>query len=212
MMQSVVIAEDAQIIQSLLALHRAGPRILDLTYGHGRFWAQVSNTVGTGIVTGIDVRHPRDLEIPRLPAEHRLQASSTALPFRPGCFDAAVCDPPFLIFSSSQGIMGKRFTSPRSYTALLNMMEVTAVETHTVLTPRGLVIIKTMDATDGRRRRWFHSDVQRLWESNGWRQDDLIVKIGVTNVRNPGWKYQARSKSAHTFFLVFRKATHNRSC
>lgn len=86
-------------------------------------------------------------------------------------------------------------------------MEVTAVETHTVLTNKGVAIIKTMDTTEGRHRRWFHRHVQQLWEANGWRQDDLIIKIGMTNMRDPESKNQTRSKSAHTYFQVFRKTS-----
>lgn len=205
MMQSVVIAEDAQIVNDLLNLHHAGPAVIDLTYGHGRFWARLGMTEQTRVVTGIDLRHPRDLDTPRFPVGPRLRASLTALPFKDKTFDASTCDPPFLILSGSAGKMGQRYDSPGSYKALLDLMKIASTETHRILTNRGIAVIKTMDTTDGRRRRWFHADVQSIWEARGWRQDDLIVKIGMTNIRNPSWKYQTRSKSAHCYFLVFKK-------
>ena len=110
MMQSVVIAEDAQIIASLLDLHHAGPNVLDLTYGHGRFWAKVDNAAQARTVLGIDTRPQSALETTESKAGPTIRASCTHLPFRPGTFDAATCDPPFLIHRGTQSTLVRKFT------------------------------------------------------------------------------------------------------
>ncbi|MEE8466764.1 MAG: hypothetical protein V3S68_09825 [Dehalococcoidia bacterium] len=204
MMQSVIIADDAEIIDRLLDLHQAGESVLDLTYGHGRFWARRPNDQQGRRITGIDQRHPRELENSADRYRPLIRATLSHLPFQRQSFHAIVCDPPFLIGSNGGGTIADRYTSPPTYQALLDLMANAATEARRVIRPHGVAIIKAMDTTDGRRRRWFHSDVKSLWEQHGWRQDDLIVKIGVTNMRNPGWTNQARSKAAHTFFLVFK--------
>ena len=55
-----------------------------------------------------------------------------------------------------------------------------------------------------RRRRWLHCDAKEIAESRRFYTDDLIVKVGVTNVRTTAWRRQDRSRSAHSYFMVFR--------
>lgn len=214
MLQSVMLDEDCTIIDRLLRLHDAGPRVLDVTYGHGRFWDHAPGTDRT--VLGMDIRHPADIgrqhpgrqiwEPPEHgePASVTLRASLEHLPFQTATFDAAIFDPPFLI-DARGAKMGERYTSPANYTTLLALLNAAAIELRRTIRAYGLVIIKAMDTTDGRRRRWLQIDIHNIWEANGWRQEDQVVKVGMTNLRNPDWHKQTRTKSAHCYFMVFKR-------
>jgi len=204
MIPSVYIGDDANLIQIILKMHSPGPRVLDATYGHGRFWEQ--QTPGTWRIVGTDTRWP---EHPPNPDHARIVANYTALPFKEGSFDAVICDPPFLTGGGAQGRMKLRYTAPANYKLLIDALNAAQSQFHQVLTPKGIVVVKTMDTIDGRRRRWLHIDLVNAW-ANTFRLKDMFVKVGTTNIRDPHWTNQNLSRAAHTFFLIFTKPQRNR--
>ena len=238
-MPSVWIGDDADLVGRILDLHRAGPRILDATYGHGGFWRgrradgreivgvdlrgseelNESRTSATSARTAARASGGDDLASPALAADRALsqdpaslppgvvevrQGDYTALPFGDHCFDAIMFDPPFLAHLSPGSIMQRRYMAFKTYDELTVSLGRAADEFLRVLRRRGgFVLVKAMDYTEGRRRRWVHIDLAHQW-ADRFRLDDILIKVGVANPRTTRWQRQQRSKSAHTYFMVFR--------
>ena len=211
MIQSVFIGSDAELISRILYLHRAGPDVLDVTYGHGRFW-RPERLAGPGTaqrrVVGLDRRlATKDLDPSRRGPQVRSLAAGdfTSLPFAPKAFDVVVCDPPFLCKGSRDAPMKRRYSANRSYADLLLALDKALPEFLRVLRRGGIVLLKIMDLTEGRRRRWAHIDVANLWASR-LRLDDVVVKLSPQTMDSPAWTSQQRTRSSHAYFMVFRPA------
>ena len=209
-MQSVFIGSDSELITRILHLHRSGPRVLDVTFGHGRFWGR-DDLVGPGQekyrVLGLDLRMASldvRAQLARFPQVEGVFAGDyTKLPFKRGSFDVVICDPPFLARGGAGSRMKQRYSVTGTYEDLLLSLERGMDEFVRVLKPKGIVILKMMDLTEGRRRRWSHIDIANLWIPR-LRLDDLIIKIAPQSMDSPTWKSQQRSRASHTYFMVFR--------
>lgn len=215
MIQSVYIGDDANLIQILLDLHSRGPgtKILDATFGHGGFWRGTESLTAGREIIGLDMRMATG-ELTTLAGSRGFERTLVAgdyhnLPFGRNTFDVVLFDPPFLTGGGENQRMKKWYTTFDSYEDLMISLQRARDEFARVLKPKGFVIMKSMDWTEGSRRRWMHIDAVNLW-AGPFRLDDLIVKVAAQNMRNPGWKRQERSRAAHVYFLVFRPANKSR--
>ena len=119
---------------------------------------------------------------------HRLaRATWENLPFRDACFDVVICDPPFMAGGGEGFLHTQRYSSNGSYDALLVSLQRAIQEFSRVLRSKGIILLKIMDLTEGRRRRFAHIDIANLWDST-FRLDDLLVKIAVQPMDSPSWK------------------------
>ena len=213
MIHSVYIGDDVDLLARILPLHDRGPgsTILDATYGHGGFWRSGRRETDHKVV-GLDIRMAEGvLDLTRCPPNIGLVAGDyESLPFPAETFDAVIYDPPFLTRGGDNSLMKSRYGTFKSYDDLLISMATACVEFRRVLKPKGIVVVKAMDWTEGRRRRWMHIDVVNSW-SPRFRLDDLFVKVAVQNMRNAVWRHQDRSRAAHVYFLVFKSRGRSRS-
>lgn len=215
MIIDVHVGDDADLIQKILAMH--GPknrhpgepcRVLDMTYGKGRFWEKNSlQRDNRWTVYGLDERNltPTTPD----PTHHRVTARWSALPFAAKTMDVIVIDPPFLVHAAGTSIIKQRYTSPANYPKLLASLEAAAPEARRVMTDSGVIIAKTMDTIDGRQRRWLHHDIKDLWEPDLYLIDNF-VSIAHSNIRDPHWTNQRRSRAAHCNFMIFAKRLRRR--
>ena len=213
MIQSVFFGSDAEMIDRILRLHRAGDEILDASFGHGRFWASLlpMDHELRRRVTGIDLRMDSlDPASCRIPNFNPVQASWECLPFRNAAFDAAICDPPFISRAGKSFVMTRRYSSSVSYDALLISLERAFEEFDRVLKPQGIIVVKIMDLTEGRRRMFAHIDLVNA-TSERFRLDDLFIKIAPQTMDSSTWKTQLRSRAAHSYFMVFKRRRRVRS-
>ena len=217
MIQSVYIGDDAELVPLILDLHHAGPLVLDATWGHGGFWrttnpdapnsrelVALDRRMATDEISpaGSANRRPRGQRAPSAPSF--IAGDFTRLPFRSGTFNAIVFDPPFLTRGGDQALMKRRYGSFDTYEDLMAAITRARDEFHRVLRIDGVIVFKIQDFTEGRIRKWSHIDAANIW-TKVFRLDDLIVKVATTNLRTTAIRQQQRSKSAHTFFMVFRQ-------
>lgn len=213
MIQSVFFGSDAELIDRILRLHRAGDEILDASYGHGRFWATLlpMDHELRRRVTGIDLRMDSlDPASGRNSNFNAVHASWECMPFRSAAFDAAIIDPPFISRGGKSFVMTRRYSQSVSYDALLISLQRAFEEFDRVLKPKGIVVVKIMDLTEGRRRMFAHIDVANAVDGR-FRLDDLFIKVSPQTMDSPSWKTQLRSRAAHSYFMVFKRRRQVRS-
>ena len=204
MIHSIFIGTDLETVARLLTLHRAGHEILDVTFGNGRFWAtHTEQSIGRDIV-GLDLRMGDELTGRRDLTRAQVKGTWESLPFQRHSFDVVVCDPPFTARGGLKWIHEQRYTSNQSYRALIVSLERAALEFARVLRPDGLVLIKLMDITEGRRRRFAHIDVTNAWDPS-FRLDDILIKVAPQAAESSTWKHQSRTRASHSYFMLFRR-------
>lgn len=208
MITSVSLADDVEVIDSLIRLHAplqpgaTAHEVLDSTYGHGGFWR--TSLIAPVAVTGIDIRPELTHDdVSRPPTVIALTTADFTQPFaRPSSFDVVTFDPPFI--TAAQGsLLATRYSAYRNYTELLTACHLAGAQFARILRPNGVAIAKAMDWTEGRRRHWFHDDLTTAW-TDWFRLDDMLIKVNTSNIRSSTWHTQQRTKATHTFFLVFR--------
>jgi len=214
MIHSVFIGSDSELISRILALHGGGPRVLDTTFGHGRFWRdELAGPGNENSVVGLDRRMAGDLagiELARFP---RVVATMAAdyehLPFKAHAFDVLICDPPFVTGGGEGSRIKQRYSSNKNYEELILSLDRALPEFERVLAVNGMVVFKIMDLTEGRRRRWSHIDVANLW-ARAFRLDDVFIKIAPQAMESSTWTTQVRSRVAHSYFMVFKMRRQSR--
>ena len=143
MIQSVYIGDDAELVPALLDLHRAGPIVLDSTWGHGGFWRDVTSSREVDrLIVGIDRRMNTDELTLGGPSGERaallMEGDYTDLPFRDDVFDAIVYDPPFLTRGGDDSVMKARYGSFDTYADLMESIALARDEFQRVLTHKAV--------------------------------------------------------------------------
>lgn len=193
---SARVGENSSSFAELARLYvRPTDRVLDCTYGFGRFWKEVS-------------------PLPRLVRSDVLAvgdvvADYRSLPFAASSFDVAVLDPPYK-FGTSAAMTeahdgyGNNQRAERGVKAVNAMYEVAMAECWRVLVTGGVLIVKGMDGVESGRTNWFlHSPA--LLPSEDWEPLDLfvVVRKGRPAMRHQDRQFHARKN--HSYFVVLRK-------
>jgi hypothetical protein len=171
---------------------RPGDRVLDATYGRGRFWTvyRPPNLVAHDArLDGVDFRH---------------------LPEPDGSFDVAVLDPPYTS-------TGNRATSGlgddwwdrygigavKGWQALFEMNEAGMKECARVLAPGGRLLVKTADYVESGKRRWGHRHVVDTCTGLGLEQLDEFILVRAHPGPQPPGRGEEHARQAHSFLCVF---------
>ena len=201
LLPSVWEGEDTELLERLLDFYpRKKPRrILDATLNGGRFWRGSKRPI-----IGIDIE-----------PSHRpnLVADNTAMPFRDGCFEVVVYDPPHI---PNQGKDHKKDFNTRFGLVLRSSKENHYTFTHTfppflreayrVLKAEGILLAKITDYVHHHRYQWAHIELINAARNVGFTACDCIVKIRKGPIIDPRWKTAHHSRRQHCYWLVFRKS------
>ncbi len=192
---------DADLLERLLSFYpRSAPqRILDATVNGGRFWRGSRRPV-----VGMDLQ-----------AKHRpmVVGDNSRLPFRPGCFDVVVYDPPHIPnhgpdrskdFNTRFGL-GLRSSKENGY-SFSHTYPPFLREAHYVLKPEGILLAKITDYIHDHQYQWAHVDFVHAARAAGFRPCDCIIKIRKGPIIDPKWKVAHHSRRQHCYWLVFRKS------
>jgi hypothetical protein len=192
---------DAELLEALLGFYPRRPprRILDATVNHGRFWQGSARPV-----VGLDIN--RDYR-PDVVADNR------RLPFRDGCFDVVVYDPPHVPnqgrdrtkdFQARFGL-GLR-SSAQTSCNLSHLYPPFIREAFRVLEPEGLLLCKIADYVHNHRYQWAHLELIHAAVAAGFCPCDCIVKVRRGPIVDPKWKTAHHARRQHCYWIVFRKS------
>lgn len=125
----------------------------------------------------------------------------------PGRFDAITLDPPYGLHGTTKpgdslkarfGIVGN--TGRKKVYAL---SEAGIISAHTVLKPRGFLLLKTQDQVEGGKVRWLSRDLANFAEQNGYEQIDMLLLRSYR--AQPNGRAQQHARRDVSQLLVFRK-------
>jgi predicted methyltransferase len=140
-------------------------------------------------------------------------ADNRRLPFRDGCFDVVVYDPPHVPnqgkdqrkdFGSRFGLVLKSpattgYNFSHLYPPFLR-------EAYRVLEPEGVLFCKIADYVHGHRFQWAHVEILRAAVEVGFCACDCIVKVRKGPIVSPRWQTAHHARRHHCYWLVFRKS------
>jgi hypothetical protein len=212
-------SHNAEMLRDILTLYaKPGDRILDMTYGEGKFWKGIDTSVYDFVTNDLFKENP---------SGHQYDFRRIELPEH--SFDVAILDPPYVHGLGNQTMhqdtnrryglpciktkrlprSKKRYISTNhSYILLpLNAATITKMykggmaEAWRKLKPGGILALKTQDEIESGKQVWRHFQLQHFW---GFKLIDLFV---VTQVGKPlmRHKYQLSARKNHSYFMVYRR-------
>ncbi len=198
---SIWFGEDAELLERMLDFYprRKPKRILDATVNGGRFW-RGSNRPVIGL----------DIELRHRPS---LVADNTVMPFRDGCLDAVVYDPPHIPnqgrdnkkdFNTRFGLVLR--SSKENHYTFTHMFPPFVREAYRVLREEGILLCKITDYVHHHRYQWAHIELINAARDVGFMPCDCIVKVRKGPIIDPKWKTAHHTRRQHCYWLVFRKS------
>jgi SAM-dependent methyltransferase len=198
---SIWAGSDAELLERMLGFYprKAPELILDATVNAARFW-KTSNRPVVGMDINPKVR-------PTVVADNR------RMPFKNGCFDVVVYDPPHIPNQGKdqQKDFNQRFglvlKSPaKNGYNFSHLYPPFAQEAYRVLKPEGILLCKIADYIHGHRYQWAHVELLNAVVAVGFTACDCIVKVRRGPIVDPRWKHAHHARRQHCYWLVFRKS------
>lgn len=206
MILSASVADNAEVFAQILELHVPRPAVIaDVTYGRGRFWAQVNladyDLRATDLATGTDC---------------------TKLPYETASIDAVVLDPPYVAGFFRPRQMGEGYgdftdryskgttaSVPKRYhEGVLDLFERAGNEAARVLRDDGVLIVKCQDEVHAGRQYLTHAEILRMYEPAFFAKDlFVVVRVGGNFAARGRAKSakQVHARKNHSYFLVFTR-------
>jgi len=174
-------------------------KVADVTYGNGVFWKRVPEDtyelLRTDLVGGVDAR---------------------TLPYTDESLDCVVFDPPYMHTPGGTAHVNHQnyesyyrnnsATSDKKYhEAVLDLYFSAAKESHRVLRPDGIYIVKCADEVCASQQRLTHVELINEFQTYGFVIEDLFILIRLNRPGVSRMLRQAHARKTHSYFLVFRK-------
>ena len=187
-------ANNAELIADVAALGwlRDDHTVLDVTYGHGRFWTKYRPP----LLTGVDL-NPTKSALGPIDFRH--------LPFRDDAFDVVVFDPPYKLsgrpalgdFDEAYGIEEYKRWQDR-----MQLIHDGAWEAARVA--RVSVLVKCQDQVVSGKMRWQTDVITDLMDDAGFRKADRF-DYPTRGRDQPAGRTQRHARHEHSQLLVFTR-------
>ena len=174
-----------------------GAVVLDCTYAAGAFWRRTQTDRFTLI--GSDILPVADV-----------QADFRQLPYRDGCADVLVVDPPYVHSTTQPRAIHSSYANNETTPGLtvgdiLELYRGGLAEAMRVLRPGGLCWVKCQDQVSASKQSWFVVDIYQSALALGFYGQDMFV---LTVASPPGSGRGAKQQHArrnHSYLWVFAK-------
>ncbi len=206
---SAHVGDNDKCFAQLMALHVPdGATVADVTYGRGNFWKCVPHekydVKATDLADGVDCRN---------------------LPYGDATIDAVVLDPPYVAGFFRPHKVGESYQDfthrysagfaedgPRYHDGVLALYRDAAKESHRVLKPGGVLVLKCQDEVHAGRQYLTHIEIVNDLAPQYHAKDLFVVVRKGGNFATRGRAKSARQHHArknHRYFLVFEKRAMN---
>jgi hypothetical protein len=212
-------AHNTEVLKDILDLYaKSGDRILDMTYGEGKFWKGI-DTSAYELITN-------DLFKPN-PSGHNYDFRRIDSVPESSC-DMAILDPPYTHGVGAKGMhadlsrrygakgagvrtFGKEKKAFRTNSGFMfekldakyitQMYKGGMADAWRRLKVGGILVVKTQDEIESGKQVWRHFDLRHF---AGFRLIDMFI---VTQVGKPlmRHKHQKHARKNHSYFMVYRK-------
>jgi hypothetical protein len=195
---------NADLISEVCRLYAPdGSRILDMTYGQGRFWKKVN------------LNRYRFLSMDIEPIA-QIQADIRKPPFTDASFDIAVLDPPYVhnsgvrnphSYASTTTRYNGSATTARMYNAdILELYREAMCACFPILNPDGGQLwVKCKDEVEREVQRWSHIKLYEAALSIGYCARDLFILTGMTAPQRWPGRVQWHARKLHSYLWVFER-------
>jgi hypothetical protein len=192
---------DAELLERMLGFYpRKEPRrILDATVNQGRFWqGSARRFIGMDIEAGYR---------PDVVADNR------RMPFKDGCFDVVVYDPPHVPnqgkdrskdFNARFGLVLK--SPAKNGYNFTHLYPPFLQEAYRVLKQEGILLCKIADYVHNHRFQWAHVELIKAAVEKGFCPCDCIIKVRKGPILDPKWKQAHHARRQHCYWVVLRKS------
>jgi hypothetical protein len=188
----------------LLRLYaRKGQTIADPTYGNGRFWKNIDQSMydvrATDLTGGVDFR---------------------SLPYANQTIDLLVLDPPYRYTPEKNkkpedtpghgkvdGLYNLQAAKLKNTQAVIDLYVAGFTEAKRTLRPGGFLIVKCQDTVQDGTNIWVHMTLMQRAEALGFACRDLLI-VAPASVLKTRWERQRHLRKAHSYFLVLRLGGH----
>jgi hypothetical protein len=180
-----------EILRAILALY-TGPIQADVTYGSGCFYKAIP-------------RPPfcSDLS-PRRPGV--ISADVKHLPYKNGCLDSVMFDPPFMARTGPGATLKERFGElVGTIQDLMNFYLLAMMQIHRVLKKGGWLVFKCQDGVLSGKNNNNYGKICVMAEALGFEWVDLFILLAKHRMMHPKHKVQKHARKYHSYFVVFRK-------
>ncbi len=175
----------------------SSPRILDATFGQGRFW---EGSPLSSAVVGIDL-------IPKQAGVIQMDNSNMA--FRSSVFDVVVYDPPHLpadhVSPGASKIYKENYEAAGAGENVTPLFAPFLSEAWNVLSPGGIVLCKITDLVHSGKAQWQHVSFMQLAAAAGFVVCDVIIKVRKSALISSKWKNAYHARKRHCFWIICRK-------
>ena len=191
------VLEDAEpsFLPRIIDFYRPGAQIvIDLTWGGGRWWAGSKYRV-----TGID----------RYSASPPIRADWNAAPFRDGCADVVVYDPPHASEGGTHGQLQRQYTTVKTDNHG-DAVWLALPKIRRLLKPHGILLVKIADQVNRGRFQWQLVDLVNRARAAGWTPCDCYVKVRKTPMFGghvTGATRRSHAPKRHCYWVVLRPGT-----
>lgn len=169
-------------------------RVLDLTYGLGRFWSKWQP----------DNLFASDLDPEKSPIGFSMDFTATCYPDRYA--DTVVLDPPYKLNGRSTEEVDSQYGVAGAYTpadARHQLMRDGITEAARILKPGGRLLFKCQDQVSSGKVHWQTRTMADHGESTGFLLDDMMFFPSYR--KQPEGRRQVHARRNYSTLLVFRK-------
>lgn len=188
---TTVFDSQTELLRAIMDLHNGGePFQADVTYGNGEFYRDLPEPQYK-----FDI-NPKDSTVTKLDVRYVTPVGSYA---------SIVFDPPFIHAPGKDSIMGQRFGGYPSQKLLREFYDEALERIHTVLRPKGLLVMKCQDIVESGKQNMNHCHIWVMAMTLGFKVEDLLILVRKSAPTGHNHHVQRHARKVHSYFWVFRK-------